>query len=115
MRAASPSPTLTHDPEQQCISGETSRSTYSLTSTVSTRGAVGLLGHGPHTGYVERQTRVRQASSTQRRRARTFLTWKVAMFVLERWLPEHSELTIAHGDYRSSNCITLARIDCSGA
>ncbi len=96
--------TLTLTPEQRRISGETLFDVLADLHGIDVE-AVGLLGHGPHTGYVERQIRRWYKQYTVSKSQDTPDLESSYVRLLER-LPEHSELTIAHGDYRLGNCIT---------
>ena len=67
--------------------------------------AVGLGAHGPRDGYLERQIKrwYKQYSASKTTEVPDIDTCYARLL---DHLPTHSEVTIAHGDYRFGNCIT---------
>lgn len=96
--------TLSLTPEERGRSGESLFDVLADLHAVDID-EVGLSGHGPHGGYVERQVKrwYRQYMASTDDPLPDIESSHARL--LER-LPETSELTIAHGDYRLGNCIT---------
>lgn len=67
--------------------------------------AVGLGDHGPRTGYLERQIKRWYKQFTASKTVEVPDIDTSYARLLDH-LPTHSEVTIAHGDYRFGNCIT---------
>jgi len=96
--------TLTLTPEQRRISGESLFDVLADLHAVDIE-AVGLSEHGPHSGFLERTIR-RWYKQYRASITREVPDVDAAHDRLLARLPEESELTIAHGDYRLGNCIT---------
>lgn len=96
--------TLTLTVEQRRTSGESLFDVLADLHAIDID-AVGLSGHGPHEGYLERTIRrwyKQYRASVSREVPDVDASYER---LLER-LPADSALTIAHGDYRLGNCIT---------
>jgi aminoglycoside phosphotransferase (APT) family kinase protein len=96
--------TLTLTPDQRRISGESLFDVLADLHAIDIE-AVGLSGHGPHSGFVERTIR-RWYKQYRASVTRDVPDVDAAYERLLARLPEERELTIAHGDYRLGNCIT---------
>ena len=96
--------TLTLSPEQRRISGESLFDVLADLHAVDID-AVGLSEHGPRSGFIERTIR-RWYKQYQASVTREVPDVDAAYEGLLARLPQETELTIAHGDYRLGNCIT---------
>ena len=67
--------------------------------------AVGLDAHGPRDGYVERQLR-RWYKQYTAMKSKELPDVDTSYARLLEKIPQHSDVTVVHGDYRLGNCIT---------